>query len=66
MAYYGVAAADSTDTPRFHIENDSLGIRCANIDANEVHDVLTCFHVKCVVRHLHWHLGERELPGLVS
>ena len=37
MARYGAAAADSTDTPGFYIENDSLGIRCANIDANEVH-----------------------------
>ena len=37
VAYYGAAAADGTDTPRFHIENDSLGIRCANIDTNEVH-----------------------------
>src|SRR5207253_7772627 len=37
MACYGAAAADSTDTPAFYIENDRLGILCANIDANEVH-----------------------------
>src|SRR5438067_1393214 len=38
MACYGAAAADSTDMPSFYIENDSLGIRRANIDANEVHN----------------------------